>query len=285
MEGETGAVSLGSLGSVESLESLEHLQGILQGFSGRFRRAAPSTLELELRMGTVVDGRFVAGVSRKVFEQLEREMEDSGLSADENSMEIVDYFYPHGRRGDERARTRVTYDVQTMEMKREHIIKEAGESVVVCYTKEADYAGKRGSAMDACRIAVAEETPLADPPGTAVTTHVRIKQRRCFRDVRGANVVWIYELSKTWAGTSRSAVEHLQQHTEPTYEVEVELLDSTREYAEAHDDAHVANSILCKAKAVLGLEPHCDLYLLEHRGMEGESDARKPAKRMRSRRR
>ena len=249
------------------------------------RKASDSVVELELRMGAIVDGRFVAGVSRKVFEQLEREMEDSSLEADENSMEIVDYFYPHGRDGDGCARTRVTYDVDSMDMKREHIIKESTESIVVSSGREEDHERKEDSDRCMCRIAVAEEKPLTNPPGSAVTTHVRIKQRRCFRDVRNGNVVWNYELSKTWAGMSRSAVEHLQQHTVPMYEVEVELVDATGEYLKTHEDAYVAESILCKANAVLGFDPQHELYICAQRGnTNSESDAR-TENRIRKRRR
>ena len=59
------------------------------------------------------------------------------------------------------------------------------------------------------RVACALETPVTSPPDVCVPTHVRIKQRRVFRDVRDGAVVWSYELSKTWSASSRSVVEHM----------------------------------------------------------------------------
>ena len=258
---------------------MQNARELLSKFSERFRGGVarssvlgspPSTVELEVRLGRFQEGRFVPGVTRRVFEQLEREMEESQLDADENSMEIVDYFYPHGRGGSgagDQVRTRVSYDVEKMQMNKHHIVKRGGESLVLSSSSLGDMTTQEQGDQSnmVCRIAVADEVTLPTPPATVVTTHVRIKQRRCFRDVRQGGVVWIYELSKTWAGTSRSAVEHLQQHTVPTYEVEVELVDSNHTYLDQHDDAYIADSLLCKANALLGVESDCQLCVCEHK--------------------
>jgi hypothetical protein len=107
---------------------------------------------------------------------------------------------------------------------------------------------------EACRLVLSVEHPVQNPPDTCVPTHVRVQQRKCFRDVRQGGVVWSYELSKTWSATSRHAVEEKQHLCEPIYEVECELVDSERRYLNASDDAYVTNSLLLKMALLLGYE-------------------------------
>jgi hypothetical protein len=206
------------------------------------RRAAPERSELELRLGRREGGAFVPGVSREAFQLLERDMEeDPGLVADERWVELVDYHYAL-RRG-ERARTRVEFDAQRMAISTEHVAKRGAANAVL--------GGDDGGA--ACRVAVAVEEPV-EPPSACLPTHVRVKQRRRFRDVRDGRVVWSYELSKTWSAPSRGVVEHLQRATEPTYEVEAELVDEGGAYLRARTDAEVAASLRLKARLLLGEE-------------------------------
>jgi hypothetical protein len=203
------------------------------------RRAAPTRGELELRLGRREGSAFAPGVSREAFLQLERDMEEEpGLVADERWVELVDYHYAL-RRG-ERARTRVEFDAQRMALSTAHVAKRGAAHVLL---------GTDGDA--ACRVAYAAEEPV-EPPPACLPTHVRVKQRRCFRDVRDGRVVWSYELSKTWAASSRSVVEHLQRTTEPTYEVECELVDEGGGYMRARADAEVAASLCLKARLLLG---------------------------------
>ena len=223
-------------------------------------RARRPHAELELRLGTYVDGRFCAGVPKDVFDQLEQDLQDAHeLTAEDGWSEVVDYFYPTAR--GERVRTRVTFDTQRMEVGTEHVVKQ-GLGNVVLQGEEAE---------DACRVAWATETPLSEPPpGTCVPTHVRIKQRRCFRDVRDAKVVWSYELSKTWSAGGRSAVEHLQRVSPPVYEVECELVDEGDAYLASRPDAAVAASVLLKARLLLGND---EARAVAHEGCGGGSDA------------
>lgn len=203
--------------------------------------------ELEMRLGTWSnDGSFSPGVSREVFEQLERDLLDSpGLTiADPHYLEVVDFHYITGR--DERARTRVEFDATNMELKREHTRKRAHTDVVLKRCEEA------GGGAEACRVAFSRELPLESPPTACIPTHVRVKQRRRFFDVRDNCIVWSYELSKTWSANSRTAVEHLQHHAEPTYEVECELVDEGGAYLGTRTDAQVAASIALKARLLLG---------------------------------
>lgn len=214
-----------------------------------FRGLPMGEVELEVRLGSVDEtGRFVAGVTREVFDQLEEELVDTpALQADDGYTEVVDYHYALSR--GEQARTRVICDAQAMDMQKTHTIKQSRMSVIL---RRMDDGGEAPS--EACRIACASEAPLTDPPGACVPTHVRIKQRRTFRDVRDGDVVWIYELSKTWSAGSRLAVEHQQHVTPPTYEVECELVDLSRAYLDPRTDSDVAASMLLKAQALMGDE-------------------------------
>jgi hypothetical protein len=200
--------------------------------------------EIELRLGTHGHGgRFSAGVPRESFEHLEADLLDApGLQVDEGWTELVDYYYTTAR--GERARTRVTFDSERMELSTEHVSKRARQSVVV--RRDGD------DAYEACRVACASETPLATPPTVCVPSHVRIQQRRRFRDVRDGKVVWSCEISKTWSASSRSAVEHLQHVAPPVYEVECELVDEGGAYRAAHDPQYVAASLLMKTRGLMG---------------------------------
>ena len=213
-----------------------------------FRAQPREHAELELRLGSYDDSRFCAGVPRDVFEQLLAELVDTAeLVADEGWTEMVDYHYTTAR--NERVRSRVTFDSQRMEMDSEHVAKQSKGSVVFQRSDRVE-----ASDQEACRVAWASESPLGAPPAVCVPTHVRIKQRRAFRDVRDGAVVWSYELSKTWSANSRSAVEQLQHLSPPVYEVECELVDEAGTYMATRTDAEVAESLLLKAKMLMGDE-------------------------------
>lgn len=204
-------------------------------------RAVPG--ELELRLGRWDGGQFVSGVSKEVFGQLERDFMDSTLEGEVGWKEFMDYHYSLPRGG--RARTRIEFDSQRMELRPQHISKEAQSSVVL----------QRPDDAEACRLAWSHEVPLEMPPTTCMPTYVRIQQRRRFVDRRDGRVVWAYDLSKTWSASSRSAVEYLQHHSEPTYEVECEFVDEGGEYGRTHSRAHLAKSLSAKACLLLGEDP------------------------------
>jgi len=208
--------------------------------------------ELELRMGGFAHSKFCPGVSKDVFDQLERDLaESTTLEHDVGWVEVVDYFYMNQR--GEAVRTRVEYDADQMEVSKRHVCKQSMHAVVLRRGDDDDH-GHAAAHDEVCKLAFAIETPILDPPTTCMPTYVRIKQRRCFRDVRDRRVVWSYELSKTWSANNRSAVEHLQLLSEPIYELEVELVDEGRAYTGARSDEQVAASLLLKTKLLLGEE-------------------------------
>ena len=78
-------------------------------------------------------------------------------------------------------------------------------------------------------------------PGTGIRT-------RKMQMARHAHL----QLLATQEYASRTAVEHLQHMTQPTFEVECELVDETGSYLETHTDAAIAKSILLKSHLLLG---------------------------------
>lgn len=233
--------------------------------------------EMEIRMGQVnANGVFVPGVTREVFEQLERDLQESPeLEGERKWIEMVDYHFTTS--DNTNVRTRVEFDANRMEMKRSHVVKQTQSHVVVKRTE--DDSGER------CRIVYATEIPYTTCPGACIPTYVRVKQRRAFRDVRGGSVVWSYELARTWSAGSRSAVEHLQHMSEPVYEVECELVDVSGGYLETRSDETVAESMVLKAQLLLG-EDHRTRVELEadKTGCESEGKKRGPNKRRRQNR-
>lgn len=215
----------------------------------RFRRnhataivAKESSLdELEIRLGSYSNGHFSSGVSHSEFFRLEKDlMESVQLTPDDGWAEVIDYFYVtmHGKN----VRTRVETNKYDFTVQTTHVVKDS-VSNVVC------------SCGDECSIRVSHsrETTTSDYPDMCIPTHVRIKQRRSFRDVRDGTTLWVYELSKVWSGSSRFAAEQSQHVAPPTYEVECELHDADG-YLAAHDDKYVAESLLLKAQALLGVD-------------------------------
>ena len=139
-------------------------------------------------------------------------------------------------------------DIQSLKMITEHTKKEA-----LCSSVFQHESSQHG---ETCRIEVSSEIPLKTVPEHCIPTYVRIKQRKRFVDVRDGQEVWSYELSKTWAGSTRTAVERMQHLTEPQYEVECELVDVGGAYMGARTTDIVAESIRWKATNLLGHESH-----------------------------
>ena len=196
-----------------------------------------------MRLGQRTD-TFISGVSQTVFEQMERDLEESPeLIAEPSYTEVVDYFYtlPRGRN----VRTRVEYDSTRMHMDTKHVEKRPIQSFVASVSNEPG---------DTCRVEVSSETPVTSPPQSTLINYVRVKQRRIFVDRREYGDVWKYELSRTWSATTRDSVEYNQHHCEPCYEVECELVDTSGTYMAERDDDHISESLHMKMLMLLGYD-------------------------------
>ena len=215
-------------------------EDVLRAISACVATRRASGGELEVRLGRLVEGRFIAGVERDDFDELLKDFVSCGLTDNGGWSEIVDYFYLTQDRV--HARTRVRFDSQKMCVNTEHVQKCSVHSELF----------KQSEDGRCVRVSLCDETPIHTPPDVCVPTHVRIQQRRSFDDVRGTSVVWRYEISRTWSAASRSSVEHQQHMTPPTYEVECELVDEDGSYLDSHDDLEVAKSLLLKTTLLLG---------------------------------
>ena len=195
------------------MQSDNDIGQIVEAYRATDRNDGP--IELELRLGCLDSaGKFCPGVAKDVFESLLGDMQNTDLKADKQWQETVDYHYvcPQGRN----IRTSVVFDSTNMVMTTTHIQK-------VLLKRLMAYRNCGGDVRQTCRVCLAREVPVLQPPGCVVPTHVRIKQRKRFQDVRDGKTVWSYELSKTWSANSRSAVERKQHTCEAVYEVECEL--------------------------------------------------------------
>lgn len=227
--------------------------------------------ELEIRLGSYGEnGRFLPGVSKQVFEQLEMDMiDDPQLTMPcDTWSETVDYHYS-GASGDP-VRTRVSVDSQRMALDTVHITKTNVARAVVGRVDMGD--------NDVARVCLSHEIPVTDPPASCVPTHVRIKQTKAFHDVRsgGMGLVWAYELSRTWSGNTRAVVEHRQHMSEPIYEVECELIDASGAYTASVCNEDLADSVLAKSRALLGGDDRVEVTCVDEGGVLTKHETRRP---------
>jgi hypothetical protein len=252
------------------MERVDAMLGDVARAVRSFRAHHPSRCgELEVRLGnTKGDGSFGPGVSDDTFLELERDLEEAvQLTSDARWQEIIDYF--HSTSTGSAIRTRVEFDHETMLMTQTHIEKRP------LHTMTASI----GHVSGACRLCVATETPVSDLPVASVVNFVRVKQRRRFWDRRDDNVVWVYELSRTWSATTRDAVEEAQKREPPVFEVECELMDAQGTYLAQRTDECVARSILLKMAMLMGGEDTCNMTTLECRHAEVEHTRKRRARR------
>ena len=73
------------------------------------------------------------------------------------------------------------------------------------------------------RVALSEETPIHSPPELVKPEYVRIRQRASHL-YKSTTYTLRYDLTRTWAGTSRTEAEKEQFSNAATCEVELELV-------------------------------------------------------------
>ena len=180
---------------------------------------------------------FHSGVPRWVFEQL-GDLRKHRVSPRFGLSEIVDYFYtlPNGRQ----IRTRVHYDSARMELSTEHVDNHLMQSFV------ASASGEPGT-----RVASRGSSELS----SAVYAHqLRARETASrFVDRRDDGDVWRYELSRTWSGNTRDAVEYNQHNSNPR-QVECELVDTQGTYMRHLSNAQVAESMHKNMLMLLGYD-------------------------------
>ena len=190
--------------------------------------------ELEARLGRLEHGRFRAGVTRAEIDRIvdmmqqSRFVRDCGEWAEEQDFE----FQENGKT----LRTRVRYDSLEMNLRAVTICKQT----VACCDVPIEYASAEQGAD--FRVALKREEVVANTSPCVATTSVRIKQRRRFCTLDG---LWAFDFSMCWQGRTKEEAERQQAASEPTFEVECELIDA-RAALNASDDARIACSLLLK---------------------------------------
>jgi hypothetical protein len=188
-------------------------------------RALPHA-ELEVRLGQVCGGgRFVSGVEPSTLERIESLLNSNQSFVSSNWEEFHTYNY---EQDGEALRTRVSFDPYAIKTVPSTVRKSTVASLL-CRCGDL-----------ALRVALSTETPVTPKACVVSTEHVRVQQRRTFEWKASAR----YDLSRVWAGKTRSEAETARGHAAPTHEVEIEWIAPPD--AEA-DDAHVAASLLLKA--------------------------------------
>ena len=130
-------------------------------------------------------------------------------------------------------RTRVVFDGDVMLIRPQ----------TVCKSRVCDI-DVRASCYD-IRVSLQNECAVPDErvPRAVATTHVRIKQRRRFSCP--ASPFWRFDFCMSWSGATISEAEQKQQHVDPLFELECELVDPQAALC-AKTDEQIAASLLLK---------------------------------------
>ena len=177
------------------------------------------TEELELRIGSLVNGRFFNGVSLDFFERTLQLLEEfEGFSVrDDDWVQTVDYFYNY--RG-QTLRSRVSEKGLV-----ETIVKSVKERHDIEISVDRDL-GLQKLLPGAIRIQAAKENVYFlganDDLGMNLTL-LRLKQRKQF-----VYKEWRFELSKVWTGTTFQEADRAFFTKDPAiYEIEIEFIGSS----------------------------------------------------------
>lgn len=210
-------------------------------------RATPHA-EVEVRFGTW-DGRsFTAGVPPAVYDRLHAFLRTEGGLPETEPRETHDIFVRAPPPGAQKVRIRTKYDEQRLVTEMECCVKTRLHDVLF-RTSRAD-----GLAF---KVSLSEEVPFPaerlEP--VAVSYHFRIRQTRQLLygsgTAEGRPADWSYDLALTWEGRDLEEAEAAQLRGQARCELEIELVG---EYVQRHGDAHVADSLLCKALDLARLE-------------------------------
>ena len=210
---------------------MEHINVI----SNLVALARDQNVELEARFGSLTNGRFVPGVTRKKMDSIMTFLQKSPyIRFDKDWNEVQDFFFAHQNLPH---RTRVEYSTDTMKLCSHTILKQPLGHVNL--VNDAD-----PESDEQIRISVKREKPVI-PPIVCNAEYVRIKQTKRFTCMKERSPnVFAFDFAMTWSGRTKTDAESKQQTCEPVYEIECELI--CRDYLENHDDLYVAESILLK---------------------------------------
>lgn len=179
------------------------LRSVLAEITSAFNSYTDEDTEIELRLGSILGGRFVNGVSSQFLHQAETLLDQyNGWSPGENRwLQSVDYFFSDGGK---RFRTRVDFQdsVETPTTIQKKVVRRLDMLVLddVAAPVAVDLA------PGAVRLQVSREVSANEISRVAVAVElVRIKQTRSFR----YGELWRYDLSKVWVGSTFNDADRL----------------------------------------------------------------------------
>tara|TARA_B100000683_G_scaffold138619_1_gene135095 strand:+ start:284 stop:1072 length:789 start_codon:yes stop_codon:yes gene_type:complete len=208
------------------------------------RLAADEEVELEVRFGTMNEGKFVAGITLADMEKMIARLATNAAISTHEWVEHHDFFYAPtqtilNRQPDcGTVRTRVKFNCYNLDI----------EKVTVTKTKLREVIVKTANSDQAVRIVLSRERTIPEEllPNTTATSHVRIQTRKVAEWAHDSpQAAWRYDFSLTWAADTRSQAERLKKDAPPRYEFELELLASP--YLQKHTDRYIATSMLLKS--------------------------------------
>ena len=199
------------------------------------------TQELEVRLGTLTQGRFESHVSNAFMNAVISLLDTNPIDTWDTSWEQMhDYFYTH--RGTP-IRTRVTFDTQNLAIRTHHIHKKN--------VSTHSYTSSCSDTPD-LRVSLAQETviPPEQLPNQVLPTFVRLRQRKSyFIGPSRESPTWRFDFTMSWDDSTRDGAERKQKTGQPIYEIECELVDPS--YVRSRSYEHVAVSMLLKITDLL----------------------------------
>lgn len=207
-------------------------------------------MELEGRLGkwNAKEKYFSPGVSNLFMEQALNMLNsfDSWSKVTPWS-EMQDFYYMND--SGQKMRTTIFYDDDSKEIRKCHIIKTVihRETIVVDNhintISSTDYPDIRLS------LSVEQEIDESLVPVIVEPYHVRIKQRKSFfyTPLGFSEPIWVFDMTLTWAGDSKSSAESNQYTNTPIYEIECECLSPIAYRLHKHEKkSFVAHSLIMK---------------------------------------
>jgi hypothetical protein len=199
-------------------------------------------LELEFRLGKFGDAGFEPGISQEFFNDVVADLDtfDDMRTLNQLWEEEMDVYYELNGIA---YRSRVSYPNEDMHITTKTITKTKLQNIDVQTNSPYDF-----------RIALASECPVdnATLPCVVMPSLVRLKHVKRYELCKNdCKPTWLFDISKSWTGKSRTAAEESQHSNMPTFNVECELID-TEQYLRAKTNNYMAESMLQKARGLIG---------------------------------
>lgn len=216
--------------------------------------------ELEARLGRLGPHNFETGVMPAFMERVVSLMNTYQQWSDVTPwVETHDYFYHAGSDPSKpMVRTTAQFEIEPGTAKKRMKISNVRKYTLMKYDYQfVSQTMTLPTDMHQYDLRVTlnrEETLNKDDlPRIVNPTYMRIKSRKTYfytsPDMPSNKPIWRFDLTKSWAATTKTQAEMKQKNEEPTFELELECLDpSALMTSPTRDSFYVACSLLLKVK-------------------------------------